>query len=105
TTNRWIHEPDTLWGDTPCRWPSLSSPRHQHRFDPFFGGGQFILLNRPRWIDVFRANLRALANKLTTPDSIVLGEKIQPLVLALVARVQVVALRQRQRSRTREQRI
>src|SRR5439155_25764893 len=66
---------------------------------------QFVPLNSARRIDVLRTYLGALPDEGAPPDAFVLRQNLEPLLGALVAPVEVVALRERDRGRPDERRI
>src|SRR5712671_4142734 len=75
-------------------------PAGQHkRLHPFERSFQLVLLDRPRGINMLRANPRALPNKRTSPDALRMCQQPQSLLRALIAIIQVVPLRERKSSR------
>src|SRR5262245_25874349 len=80
-----------------CRRDSDSSraSRQEKRLDFIESGAQLVALDRARRVDVLRTDLRALANEGAAPDAFVLRQHFHAFRRALVAVVEVVALRQR----------
>src|SRR5260370_574443 len=68
-------------------------------------GGEFVLLNGAGGIDVFGADARAFADKGAAPDGVVLGEDGEAVFGTLIARVEVVALGERDSGGAGEERV
>src|SRR5215470_17053349 len=83
----------------PCR-PSLdrsfspSPPRHEDFRHPVHRRRELVALNRAGGIDMLGADLGAFADEGTAPDAHVLRQDLVALASALVARIEVVTLRQ-----------
>src|SRR6266700_2298934 len=77
-------------------------PGHQERLDRRRRRGQLVPLDRAGRVDPLRAGPRALADERAAPDTLGLGQHGQPQVRALVARIQVVPLGERDRRRPDE---
>src|SRR5262249_3472970 len=92
-TSRWRRACGASAGGTRCRPASRSSatPR-QKGLEPVHRRLELVALDGAGGIDVLRADLGALADEGAAPDAGVLRQHLQPGLLALVARVEVVAL-------------
>src|SRR5262245_18802105 len=78
------------------RGPSSSGPPwHHHGLHPLERRVELVSLDCAGRIDVLRADLRALAHERAPPDTLVGREHLQPFPSALVARIEVVPLRER----------
>src|SRR2546426_2738031 len=86
-------------GDTDRSSPA---PRHQHALVPVDRAGQLGTLYGARRIDVLRTSDRALAHQRAVPDPVLAAQDRLPLCLALIPRIEVIALGQRDRSRSEE---
>src|SRR6516165_1096261 len=97
----------TISGDTRCMRDARSSCAlgDDERFQVLERRSQLVALNRAGWIDVFRTDLRALTDERAPPDSIVLGEHLESFRAPFVSRIEVVALRERDRGRPDEARL
>src|SRR2546425_124361 len=109
-TTKWRHACDTSADGTRCIWRrawcrSFRTAGHQERFEPLDGGCQFVLLDCAGGVHVLGTNLGALSHERASPDSLMLGQHVHALMRALVTRVHVVALRERDRRWANEYRI
>src|SRR5678816_3674385 len=84
---------------------SSCAPRQHERLEPLERSSQLVALDRAGRVDMLRAHLRALAHERAPPDPVVLRQDLQSLVAPFVTRVEVVALRQRDRRRSDERRL
>src|SRR5213080_1696850 len=80
-------------------------PGHQERFEPLYSRRQLVLLDGAGRVHVLGTNLGALSHERASPDSLMLGQHVHALMRALVTRVHVVALRERDRRWANEYRI
>src|SRR5262245_26384866 len=78
------------------------SPGHQKRLEPVHRGRDLVALDRAGRIDSLRTDDGALADERAGPDAVVLRDQVAALARSLVARVEVVALRDRDRRRADE---
>src|SRR3989449_9902185 len=86
-------------GDTDRSPPA---PRHQRALVPVDRAGQLGTLYGARRIDVLRTRDRALAHERAVPDPVLAAQDRLPLGTALIPRIEVIALGQRDRSRSEE---
>src|SRR5256885_2063805 len=106
-TTKWRHACDTSADGTRCIWRrawcrSFRTAGHQERFEPLDGGCQFVLLDCAGGVHVLGTNLGALSHERASPDSLMLGQHVHAIMRALVTRVHVVALCERDRRWTDE---
>src|SRR5688500_5797 len=87
----------TTAGGTPCRMCARSSrtPRHHERLEPFECRAELVSLNRAGGSHVLGMHLCAFTHGRAQLDAFVSGEDVEALVVAFIARVEVVALRER----------
>src|SRR5947209_4700579 len=109
-TTKWRHACDTSADGTRCIWRrawcrSFRTAGHQEGFEPLDGGCQFVLLDCPGGVHVRCTTLGSLSRARASPDSLLLGQHVHALKRALVTRVHVVALRERDRRWANEYRI
>src|SRR5262249_40559694 len=78
---------------------SLVRSRQQPGLEPIQRGGNFGLLDGGGGIDVLGTHLRAGADEGAFPNALVAGDHVGPLVVAVVTRIEIVAVRQRERRR------
>src|SRR2546428_13925696 len=93
----------TRW-TAPAGDPDRPSPaaRQQHALVPVDRAGELRALNGASRIDVLRTSDRALAHKRAVPDPVLAAQDRFPLGTALIPRIEVIALGQRDRSRSEE---
>src|SRR5262249_55950900 len=110
-TSRWTSAAGTSAGGTRCRWAGRSGsgssrpPRHEEGLEPVHRGLELVALDGAGRVDVLGTGPRALADKGAAPDALVLGQDLPALLRPLVARVEVIALGQRDRRRADELRL
>src|SRR5204862_2868535 len=68
-------------------------------------GLQLVALDGAGRVNILGTGPRTFANEGTAPDAFVFGEEFAALLRSLVARIEVVALRQRDRGRSDELRL
>src|SRR2546427_6071660 len=81
---------------------SSPAPRHQLALVPADRAGQLGTLYGARRIDVLRTSDRALAHQCAVPDPVLAAQDRLPLGTALIPRIEVIALGQRDCSRSEE---
>src|SRR5436309_351357 len=74
---------------------SFVCSRRQQVLEPVDRGGNLGLLDRGGGIDILGAYLGAGADESAFPDALVAGHHLGPRVLAAVAGIEIVAVRQR----------
>src|SRR6185295_7750120 len=84
---------------------SFSGSRQKVFLEPVDRARYLDLLQRACGIDRLRTDLRAGADERAIPDTGMAGDDFLALVAAAIARVEVVAVRQRDRGRTEEHRL
>src|SRR5688572_29832493 len=96
-TSRWTCAGAANAGESPYRWVSSSvaaSLWHDKRLRPIHRRGELIALNRAGWVYMLGADFRALTHECASPDPLVLRENFESFRRPLVARVEIVALRE-----------
>src|SRR6516164_11443158 len=69
----------------------------QPRLEPIQRGGNFGLLDGGGGIDVLGTHLRAGADEGAFPNALVAGDHVGPLLLAVITRIEIVPVCQRER--------
>src|SRR5436305_14150168 len=108
STNRWTPAPGTsadgIQSKAERSWANLFAlffvtARQDKALHPFQRSLEFVLLDRSRRVNMLRTNARTFPDKRASPNALRMSQQAEPLLCTLIAVVQVVALRQRNRSR------
>src|SRR4030095_13282504 len=92
----------------PCsagRYEPSRPPRQKERLHRLERRVQLVALDGAGRVDVLRAHLGALSHERAAPDALVLGPNLEARRGAFIARIEVVALSERDRRGSNELRI